>query len=156
MTSRYFYCKRESVMKREIVLLMCIDLAWALWRSMDAEYKRRYALKVWEQFQERLAGEAMTTTRLGEYVNSVCSKLGVQQLGGKDDIARIDEILNAGADRDILRLMRDETALIVVKVRLLNEQRKAEYEKWRKEHPTDIEQEEELIKAWEEFDEQQN
>lgn len=139
-------------MDREMIQQMCVDLAWAIWRSMDTQYKRRYALKVWDQFQERLAGEAMTTTRLGQYINSVCSKLGVGQLGSKDDAGRIDEILNAGADRAVLRMMRDETALIVVKVRLLNEERKAAWEKWREEHPDPIEEEERMIQAFAEWE----
>jgi len=36
-------------------------------------------------------------------------------------------------DREILRMFREETALVVVKVRLLNEARKAEWEIKKKE-----------------------
>lgn len=114
-------------MDKEKIRQMCVDLAWALWRGMSADYKRRYAMVVWDQFRDRLAGEAMSTSNLGQYVNSLCSKLGVVRLGESDDLDRINEILNSGQDREILRTMREETALVVVKVRLLNEKRKEEW-----------------------------
>ncbi len=66
----------------------------------------------------------MTTVNLGRYFNAVCSKLGVQGLGPREELDILDGILNGGQDRALLRVLRDETALIVVKVRLLNESRK--------------------------------
>lgn len=68
----------------------------------------------------------MATSNLGTFINSASSKLGVLSLGRKEDLLALDEILNSGQDRAVLRLLREETALIVVKVRLLNEERKAE------------------------------
>ena len=41
---------------------------------------------------------------------------------------RAGEILNSGNDRGLLKLMRDETTLIVLMVRLRNEQRHDEWE----------------------------
>jgi hypothetical protein len=114
---------------------------------MDAEYKRKYVRVVWDQFQARLQGEAMTTADLGQYVSSVCSKLGVTRLGDGKDLGEIDAILSAGQDREVLRALRDRAALIVVRVRLLNEARREAYEAWRKEHPNAYEQEDELIEA---------
>jgi len=106
----------------------CVVLAWALWRGMDSDYKRKYARVIWDQFQVRIAGEAQTTNSLSKYVNQLCSKLGVGQLGDGDELAELDAILNCGQDRAILRAMREDTALIVLKVRLLNEERKEERE----------------------------
>ena len=126
---------------------MAVTLAWALWRGMDAEYKRKYARVVWEQFQTRLQGEAQTTADLGQYVNNVCSKLGVTRLGDGDDLVELDAILGAGQDREVLHALRDRTALIVVRVRLLNEARKEAYEAHKREHPDEYTQEEELIEA---------
>jgi hypothetical protein len=126
---------------------MAVTLAWALWRGMDADYKRKYARVVWDQFQTRLQGEAMTTADLGQYVSSVSSKLGVAHLGEGGDLEEIDAILRAGQDRPVLRALRDRTALVVVRVRLLNEARKEEYEERRRQHPNAYEQEDELIEA---------
>jgi len=107
---------------------MATEIAWALWRGMSPDYKRRYARVIWDQFQSRLQGEAMATSSLGTFVNSACSKLGVVSLGRRDDLGTLDGILNSGQDRLVLRLLREETALIVVKVRLMNEERRAEIE----------------------------
>lgn len=68
----------------------------------------------------------MATSNLGQFLNSCCSKLGVTAFA-KSDIEELDEILEGGQDRAILRLMREETALVVVKVRLLNEERKGSF-----------------------------
>lgn len=68
----------------------------------------------------------MATSNLGAFINSASSKLGVLSLGRKKDLPALDEILNSGRDRAVLRLLREETALIVVKIRLLNEERQAE------------------------------
>jgi len=113
-------------MEREKLVGLCVDLAWALWRGMDSDYKRKYAMVIWDQFQARLAGEAMATSNLGQYVNSLCSKLGVTFRAY--DVQPVDRVLSSGEDRAILRVMREETALVVVKVRLLNEARKEQWD----------------------------
>lgn len=114
-------------MDRQKIQSACVGIAWALWRGMSADYKRRYARVIWDQFQGRLAGEAQTTSNLGQYVNSLCSKLQVVQLP-KESIEELDEIFESNNDRAILRMMREETALIVVKIRVMNEERKAQFE----------------------------
>ncbi len=113
-------------MERDKLIDLCAHLAWYLWRGMDKAYKQKYARVIWDQFQNRLQGEAMTTANLGQYVNSLCSKLGVHALGISEDLEVLDSILNCGEDRAILRMFREEAALIVVRVRLWNEQRREE------------------------------
>ncbi|HOW77950.1 MAG TPA: hypothetical protein PK406_00735 [Verrucomicrobiota bacterium] len=73
----------------------------------------------------------MTTASLPVFFSRVCGKLPVvlSQLG--DPPEQVDYTLSGGNDREILRAFREETALIVVKVRLLNEARKEEMKvKW--------------------------
>lgn len=114
-------------MERDKLIDQCVHLAWYLWRGMDPQYKQKYARVIWDQFQNRLQGEAMTTANLGQFVNSLCSKLGVHALGIQDDLEIMDSILNSGEDRAILKVFREEVALIVVRVRLWNEQRREEW-----------------------------
>jgi hypothetical protein len=71
----------------------------------------------------------------------------VAHLGDGKDLAEIDAVLSAGQDREVLNALRDRTALIVVRVRLLNEARKEEYEARRKARSNEYEQEDELIEA---------
>jgi hypothetical protein len=45
-----------------------------------------------------------------------------------DDTRRAEEILNSGHDRQLLRLYRDETTLIVLMVRVRNQERREAWE----------------------------
>jgi len=105
-----------------------------LWRGIDPEYKRRYARVIWDQFQARLRDEAFTVSRISQYVSRMQIKFPTIAWGKKEDLAGIDAILSSGLDRALLRILREDTALVVVKVRLLNEQRRAdmerEYQEW--------------------------
>jgi len=51
------------------------------------------------------------------------------------DIAAVNELLNSGADRAILKVLREETTYLVMLVRLENERRKEEsaekYGEWK-------------------------
>jgi hypothetical protein len=105
------------------------DLAYAIWRGIDGDYKRSYAKVIWGQFLERLQGTARTTANLEVYFNRVCSKLPMVW-DGKQITEYLDWIydaMRAGQDREILRIMREQTAAIVVEVRLKNEQHRLEY-----------------------------
>lgn len=46
----------------------------------------------------------------------------------EDERERVDEVLNAGKDRELLKLLRDETTVLVLMVRLRNQERKEAYE----------------------------
>lgn len=68
---------------------------------------------------------AAYTSNLGRFVNSLCSKLQAfpgRNIGERDEVL---EILNSGNDRELLKLLREETTLIVLMVRVANEQRRA-------------------------------
>lgn len=45
-----------------------------------------------------------------------------------DDVANVQAVTASGDDRAILKLLRDETTLLVLYVRMRNEERKAERE----------------------------
>lgn len=45
-----------------------------------------------------------------------------------DDRAEVEHIANAGNDRAILKLLRDETTLLVLMVRVANQERRDEWE----------------------------
>ena len=81
-----------------------------------------------------MAGEAQATNSLSKFINQVCSKLGVETFGAKADLPDIERILNSGQDRALLRAFREETTLIVLHVRLLNDERRVEldeaYRQW--------------------------
>lgn len=121
-------------MEQKELIEQCVSLAWMLWRGIDPDYKRKYARVIWDQFQARLRDEALTTNRLSKYVNQIQLKFPTMSWGDQQELAEEDKILSAGTDRELLRAFREDTALIVVKVRLRNEERKVEqerrYRKW--------------------------
>lgn len=69
---------------------------------------------------------AAYTSNLGKFVNSLCSKLQVQI--GAEDSAEAESILNSGTDRALLKLLREETTLLVLMVRVANQERREEWE----------------------------
>jgi hypothetical protein len=77
---------------------------------------------------------AAYTSRLGKFVNSVCSSLNIEIGAGERKKERqeyqgvAEQILNSGNDKDLLKLLRDETKLLVLMVRVRNQERQEEWE----------------------------
>lgn len=103
---------------------MAADLLEVLWRAVPNDYKSRYRRAIWEQFENTIRAAAYTNN-LGKFVNSACLKLnaGIQA----KDTQRAEEILNSGNDKALLKLFREETTLIVLMVRVRNQERQDEW-----------------------------
>jgi hypothetical protein len=102
-------------------------LLMAIWRGVPSDYKSRYRRSIWQQFEDNVRA-ASYTSNLGKFVNSICSKLGAQIKS--EDSAAAEAILNGGDDRALLKLMREETTLLVLMVRVVNQERQ---ERWKAE-----------------------
>lgn len=98
----------------------------SIWRGIPVSYKVTYARNIWQQFEDNVRSAAYTSS-LSRFINSICKKL--QIVIHKDHVASVDEIVSSGADREMLRVLRDETTTIVLMVRLENEARRAEWER---------------------------
>lgn len=111
----------------------------AIWRGIPADFKSRYRMNIWQQFEDQIRSAAYTSN-LGKFVNSLCSKL--QATVGRNAEERVygEKVLNSGQDRALLKLLRDETTLLVLMVRVANQKRR---EQWEAENPDE----------WEETDE---
>lgn len=64
------------------------------------------------------------TDNLGRFVNSLCSRFSAT-IPGKW-IERCYAFIYSGNQDEVLKLLREETVLFVMKVRLLNQERKEE------------------------------
>ena len=95
-------------------------LLWPLWRGIDPSYKSKYRSSIWQQFEDNIRSAAYTS-RLARFVDNLTQKLDIQVRA--DDVANVQAVVASGEDRAILRLLRDETMLLVLYVRL----RKAEF-----------------------------
>lgn len=102
------------------------DLLYPLWRGIDSGYKAKYARNIWQQFEDNIRSAAYTS-KLGMFVDSISRRLSISVRG--EDVERLNLALAAGNDRETLKLLRDETTLLVLMVRLKNDERKAECEK---------------------------
>lgn len=71
---------------------------------------------------------AAYTNNLGKFVNSLCSRFDATIGTTIEERSTAEQILNSGKDRILLSLMRQETALLVLMVRVAMQERKAEYE----------------------------
>jgi len=101
------------------------DLLTAIWRGIPNNYKSRYRRNIWQQFEDNVRSSAYTSN-LGKFVSTLCWKLQAQ-IGGEDS-ADVERILNGGHDRALLKLLREETTLLVLMVRVANQERQ---EAWR-------------------------
>lgn len=92
-------------------------LLWIIWRGIPADYKSRYRRSIWQQFEDNIRSAAYTNN-LGKFVNSLCLKLSSQLGRNAEDRDRAEVVLRSGQDRELLKLMREETTLLVLMVRI--------------------------------------
>ena len=97
----------------------------AIWRGIPNDYKSRYRRNIWQQFEDNVRSSAYTSN-LGKFVSSLCLKLQAQISG--ENSMNVEQVLNGGHDRVLLKLLREETTLIVLMVRVANQDRQ---EAWR-------------------------
>lgn len=95
-----------------------------IWRGINPDYKSKYARSIWQQYEENVIAAAYTATASRFYSN-LCSRLEIRI--EPDVLADFQDALNVVTteQRTLLRQLRDETATLVLMVRLDNEQRKA-------------------------------
>jgi len=103
------------------------DLLKAIWRGTPTDYKSRYRMTIWTQFENQVRSSAYTNN-LAKFINTLCLKLNADVGRTAEDRAEVELIANSGKDREILKLLRDETTLIVLMVRVANQNAREEWE----------------------------
>jgi len=106
------------------------NLLAIIWKGIPADYKSRYRMNIWQQFEDNIRSAAYTSN-LGKFVNSLCSKLSAQIGRNGEDRAAAKAILQQADARAMLKLLREETTLLVLMVRVVNQERR---EVWEAEH----------------------
>lgn len=101
-----------------------LTLLIPLWRGLSGEYKQKYARNIWEQFEDNIRAAAYTS-RLSKFYNSICSRLEITLTAS--DLPDIFAGITATDEKLLLRQLREETATLVLMVRLENEARKSEW-----------------------------
>lgn len=111
----------------------------AVWRGIPSSYKSRYRRDIWQQFEDNIRSAAYTNN-LGKFIDSLCLNLNIKIRGA--DVELINGILQESDDKALLKLIREETTLLVLMVRLWNQERREEWEALRTER--EIEEQESL------------
>lgn len=107
---------------------MAAELLAIVWRGIPPHFKSRYRLTIWEQFENQVRSAAYTAN-LGKFVNSLCLKLSAAIGLNAADREQADVILQSGQDRLLLKVFREETTLIVLMVRVANQERRDDIER---------------------------
>lgn len=97
------------------------DLLIPIWQGLDPDYKRKYSMKIWDQFQNNLLSAAYTNN-LSKFLQKITARLPVQI--SETNTEKVRAICESSADGEILKAIRENTALLVLKVRVANEERK--------------------------------
>lgn len=120
---------------------MATALLTPIWRGIPAAYKSRYRTKIWQQFEDNIKSAAYTAT-LSRFASNLSSRLGVRI--ATEDVVAVQAVLQSGQDRALLKLLRDEATTCVLLVRMINEERKAEWAK----RDAERQAEERAVSAW--------
>jgi len=121
-----FWHKNERRLQVMPLHQMAADLLMVIWRGVPRDYKSRYRMSIWQQFEDRVRSAAYTSN-LGKFVNSLCLSLSATVGTNAADREIADRILNGGNDRALLKLLREETTLLVLMVRVANQERREEW-----------------------------
>jgi hypothetical protein len=101
------------------------DLLYPCWRGIADGYKQKYARNIWPQFEDNIRSAAYTSS-LAKFLESLVRKLNIEFRA--EDVPRINQIFAAGEDRNILAMLRNETTMLVLLVRLKNDERRERIE----------------------------
>ena len=99
------------------------DLILEVWRSVDwdgVSGSRR--MGIYDEFQAKVQSAAMTSS-LGKFVERLARKMGVRSLNN----TRADGILRECDHATVLDLLRTETSMIVIMMRVWQEEHRQEF-----------------------------
>lgn len=106
---------------------MTATLLRIIWRGIPSDYKSRYRMTIWNQFENEIRSAAYTGN-LAKFVNTLCSRLRVDLGRTEAERGVAETILKTADDRATLKMLREETTLLVLMVRVENEEKRAEWE----------------------------
>lgn len=95
------------------------NLLYPLWDCLSVEYKERYKKNIWEQFENGIRSAAYTA-KLSIFLENIKKKLPIQLKSKYHQ--DIFETFNTTESQKILRRLREETTLLVMLVRINNEE----------------------------------
>lgn len=117
----------EKIVHEEDLRHILASMLLAIWRGIDPTLKSRYRMTIWTQFEENIRAAAYTSS-LSKFLNSFCFKMAAVPGRNAEDRKVIAEAMAAVDERRALRMLRDETTYLVLKVRLAQQERRQAYQ----------------------------
>lgn len=102
-----------------------VTLAEIGWRNVDFDRWRAHRMRVWSQFTDRLRLAATTTSTLSRFWTTFCAAMGSENPSDQGQRQALGNVLSGGNDRAVLRVLRQDTDLVTLMVRLRSEDRRA-------------------------------
>ena len=98
-------------------------LVFFIWRGIDATRKSKYRMTIWTEFENAIRLSAYTN-KIGKFVEKLCGKLDAQVGKNDEERAQGEALLRGLKDDESLKLLREETSLIVLITRTMNDTRR--------------------------------
>lgn len=109
---------------------MTTTLLRFIWEGIPADYKSRYRMTIWEQFENEIRAAAYTSS-LPKFINTICLRLRADIGHTSSGRALAEVILRDADEAAMLKMLREETTLLVLMVRVGNEEKRSA---WTQEH----------------------
>ncbi len=93
-----------------------VDILQAIWNSVDWQsFPQSLRVKVYDLFASRIKSAALTSS-LPIFVETLCKKMGVRSISNE----KIVDVIKDKKNNALLKLFREETALLVLMMRERN------------------------------------
>ena len=101
-----------------------VEMLYALWHSIDYDFKAKYARDIWRMFGDAVtAGARMNGRDVARFVSFVARKMQATPASGELTAQAIAEVGRYDG-QDVMRRLRTETAYLVALTRIYNDKMK--------------------------------
>jgi hypothetical protein len=97
-----------------------------IWRGIDPSYKSKYRSSIWQQFEDNIRSAAYTNS-LAKWLSVMTQRLNITIQAR--DVMSVTQVSSAGMDSALLQMLRNDTTLLVLYVRKINEEKKERFER---------------------------
>lgn len=94
------------------------DLLYAIWRTVDADFKASYKMTIWRIFEDRVRVAANQNGNIRRFADQLCRSLGASLGRNEDERGEAFKVLRSDNERALLKVLREETSYVVMLVRM--------------------------------------
>lgn len=105
-------------------------LLFPIYEGVSNDYKQKYSYTIWTQFENEMRAASYSNANLPRFFDMLTQRMGVRIKHVR--ISKLNEFMSKGNDRDVLKVIREQSALLVAMLReknsALKEKRQAKRE----------------------------